>query len=94
MDLLDFFVCYPAGKAAKEMGQRSSALAKRMAELNRKRKGELAGLRSMVARLMLVVETQQRLLLQKGVFSGPEFDALLQSVDAEDGNADGQLNRS
>jgi len=76
-----------------EMAARSTALARRIGALNRKRKDELESLRSSLAKLMLVVETQQRLLLRKGLCTQEEFDAVLRAVDLEDGAADGQLRR-
>ena len=93
MDLLDFFVCYPAGRALQEANRNSNALAKRMGLLNRKRKSELESLRMMVAGLMLVVETQHRLMVRKGLSTEAEFEALLREVDAEDGRIDGQRTR-
>lgn len=77
----------------RELSRRSTILARRMVSMNSKRKNELETLRTTVARLALVVETQQRLLVQKGVFTGAEYDALLQSVDAEDGSIDGQIRK-
>jgi hypothetical protein len=82
----------PRGLQA-EAAARSTALARQIGSLNRKRKSELEAPRSTLARLMLVVETQQRLLLQKGLCTQKEFDAVLQTVDLEDGTADGQLRR-
>jgi len=76
-----------------EMSRRSTVLARRMVSLNAKRKNELDGLRTAVARLMLVVETQQRMLLQKGICTNAEFEALLKETDLEDGSADGQLGK-
>jgi hypothetical protein len=74
-----------------EMSRRSTVLARRLVSMNAKRKDEAETLRTAVARLMLVVETQHRMLLQKGVCTSAEFDSLLQSIDAEDGSVDGQL---
>jgi hypothetical protein len=76
-----------------EMAARSTTLARRIGALNRKRKDELESLRSALARLMLVVETQQRLLLQKGLCTPKEFEEMLRAIDLEDGAADGQLRR-
>lgn len=76
-----------------EMAARSTALARQIGALNRKRKNELESLRLTLARLMLVVETQQRLLLRKGLCTQAEFDEVLRTVDLEDGAADGQLRR-
>jgi hypothetical protein len=78
------------GNLSQEMSRRSTVLARRLVSMNAKRKNEADTLRTAVARLMLVVETQHRMLLEKGVCTKEEFDALLHAVDAEDGLVDGQ----
>lgn len=93
MSILEYFLDHPHGtrELQREMAARSTALARQVGALNRKRKNELESLRPTLAKLMLVVETQQRLLLRKGLCTQKEFDAVLQAVDLEDGAADGQL---
>lgn len=76
-----------------DVAARSTALARCIGMMNRKRKNEIETLRTTFARLMLVVETQQRILLKKGVCTQAEFDTLLSEIDLEDGSADGQLKR-
>ena len=95
MSILEYFLDHPHGARAlqREMAARSMALARQVGALNRKRKDELESLRTTVAKLMLVVEAQQRLLLQKGFCTQKEFESVLRSVDLEDGAADGQLRR-
>jgi len=95
MSILEYLLDHPHGTRGlqREMAARSTALARQIGALNRKRKDELEALRSALARLMLVVETQQRLLLQKGLCTQKEFDEVLRAVDLEDGAADGQLRR-
>ena len=77
----------------REMAARTHVLARKIGALNMKRKDELESLRTAVAKLMLVVETQQRMLLQKGLCTQKEFETMLQAIDLEDGTADGQLRR-
>jgi hypothetical protein len=78
------------GNLSRQMNRQSTLLARRLVSMNAKRKNEPETLRSAVARLMLVVETQHRMMLQKGICTDAEFDSLLQSIDAEDGSVDGQ----
>jgi len=66
----------------------AKALSLRM---SRRRKHEKAELYATIGRLMLVVEAQRRLLVQKGLCTDAEFDAMMNAVDLEDGAADGQL---
>jgi hypothetical protein len=80
----------PAWSDLKERDQATLLLAKRMSASNRKRKSEAQGLQETIARLMLIVETQHRMLLKKGVCTQAEFDALLNEIDLEDGVADGR----
>ena len=60
----------------------------RIRGLNARTKDEISSLRDAMARLMLVVEAQQRLLLEKGVFTPDAFKEMLRTVDAEDGTVD------
>jgi hypothetical protein len=92
MDVFDYLLT-PTVAALKDSNNRSIALARRMTALNRKRKDELETMRTAIARLMLVVETQRRLLMKKGVCTEEEFTALLREVDLEDGAEDGQCRR-
>jgi len=99
MSMLGFFLgplgpdpLSPAG-LQRDMAARTHVLAKQIGALNRKRKDELETLRTTVAKLMLVVETQHRLLLQKGLCTSKEFADTMLAVDLEDGTADGQLRR-
>ena len=82
---------YVTADQITSLNQRASALTRRLIELNKKSRDEVATLRETVAKLMLVVETQHRLLLQKGLCTGEEFDKLLTAVDAEDGKVDGRI---
>ena len=77
----------------REMAARTHVLARQIGALNKKRKDELETLRTTVAKLMLVVETQQRMLLQKGLCTQKEFAELMLAIDLEDGTADGQIRR-
>ncbi len=89
MSILEYLFS-PTWRDLKDRDQATLMLAKRMSLANRKRKTESQGLQEMIARLMLVVETQQRLLLKKGVCTQAEFDGLLNEIDLEDGIADGR----
>ena len=94
MDIFDYFLSVqPTGAALKDANNRSIVLARRMATLNKKRKDELETLRTAIAKLMLVVETQHRLLVKKGVCTEEEFTTVLREVDLEDGTEDGQRRR-
>jgi hypothetical protein len=92
MDIIDYLLT-PNVASLNDANNRSIALARRMATLNKKRKDEMETLRTAIAKLMLVVETQHRMLVKKGVCSEEEFGALLREVDLEDGTADGQRRR-
>ena len=98
MSILGFFLdpvkdpLSPTG-LQREMAARTHVLAKQIGALNKRRKDELETLRTTIAKLMLVVETQQRMILQKGLCTQKEFNELLLTVDLEDGAADGQLRR-
>lgn len=92
MDLIDFLL-NPTYADLRDANNRSISLARTMATLNRKRKDEMETLRTAIAKLMLVVETQHRMLVKKGVCTEEEFTALLREVDAEDGTPDGQRRR-
>lgn len=94
MSILGFLFGDPPFTSTKSqvaiLSQRGDLLARRMLSVRSKRRGEVDALRTAVARLMLIVETQHRMLLKKGVCTSPEFEALLHEVDVEDGAADGQ----
>ena len=98
MSILGFFLdpvkdpLSPTG-LHREMAARTHVLATQIGALNRKRKDELETLRTTIAKLMLVVETQQRMILQKGLCTQKEFETMMQAIDLEDGTADGQLRR-
>ena len=92
MDIIDYLLT-PTVAALNDSNNRSIALARRMATLNKKRQDEGETLRTAIAKLMLVVETQHRMLVKKGVCSEEEFTALLREVDLEDGTQDGQRRR-
>lgn len=52
---------------------------------------EVRELRRDVSRMLLAVETLQRVLADKGICSGEDFVKRMRAVDAEDGVVDGQL---
>ena len=52
---------------------------------------EVQELRQDVSRLLLLLETTQRVLLDKGICTRDEFSRMLRAVDAEDGVVDGQM---
>ena len=93
MDLFDLLFFPTHAAVQNEANRRSLVLARRMGSLNKKRKDEMETLRVGIAKLMLVVETQHRMLVKKGVCTEEEFKALLGEVDLEDGSADGQRRR-
>jgi len=98
MSILGFFLepvqdpLSPLG-LQRAMAARTHVLAQQIGALNRKRKDEMEAMRTSIAKLMLVVETQQRMLLQKGLCTQKEFETMMQAIDLEDGTADGQLRR-
>ena len=98
MSILGFFLdpvrdpLSPSG-LQHEMAARTHVLSKQIGALNKRRKDELETLRTTIAKLMLVVETQQRMILQKGLCTQKEFETMMQAIDLEDGAADGQLRR-
>lgn len=53
---------------------------------------QIRELRKDVSRMLLLVETTHRILLDKRVCTPEEFTRMMKSVDAEDGLEDGQLN--
>ena len=85
-----FFSPRQTNEDLKGLATATRLVAKHVATMNRKRKKEAEGMAAMIARLMLIVETQHRLLLKKGVYTPAEFEALLNEVDLEDGVADGR----
>jgi hypothetical protein len=56
-------------------------LVQRMVAMNRPPKVEVDGMVGLIARLLLVVEAQQRLLQEKGLCTETEFEALLNEID-------------
>jgi hypothetical protein len=52
---------------------------------------EVRELRRDVSRILLAVETLQRVLADKGICSGEDFVKRMRAVDAEDGVVDGQF---
>jgi len=91
MSLTDlFFSPRQTNEDLKGLQQATRLVARQVSAVNRKRKKEAEGMTAMIARLMLIVETQHRMLLKKGVCTAAEFEALLNEVDLEDGVADGR----
>ncbi|HXX93435.1 MAG TPA: hypothetical protein VEN81_07360 [Planctomycetota bacterium] len=56
--------------------------------------GEARELRQEVSRLVLLLETTQRILFDKGICTREEFGRMLRAVDAEDGVLDGRMGRA
>ena len=52
---------------------------------------EVRELRRDVSRMLLAVETIQRVLADRGICSGPDFVKRMRAIDAEDGVVDGRI---
>jgi hypothetical protein len=55
---------------------------------------ELRELRRDVSRMLLAVETIQRVLADRGICSGEDFVKRMRAIDAEDGVVDGRITHS
>jgi hypothetical protein len=54
---------------------------------------DLRELRQEVSRLVLLLETTQRILFDKGICTREEFGRMVRAIDTEDGVIDGQITR-